>query len=179
MHKSVLFFLIEAIAALLFISVSGCHPYIRTIAAVTPEFSAYEKVAILWQSNRENIYEDFFLSYWMDAFPEQMIVERKELVKIIHEQDLLPGRLNEETRARIRRTLGVSALILVNLSVQKKDRRIISSEVKDLTIKIIDTETGLISVSAVSQGQDRPVDSIIVEAIRLIKEKVERRMYSS
>jgi hypothetical protein len=106
----------------------------------------------------------------MSAFPKQTLVERKEITQVIREQDLLPGRLDSRTRARLREVLGVDAIILVTF--HGVDRvHIFPRRVVNLSIKVVDTETGEITVSAVSQGEDRTIDSKIVEAIRMIENK--------
>ena len=151
--------------------VTGCKPHITSLATVRPGFDSYEKVAILWQQGRDEMQEAFFTAYWMDNFPGQTVVERVELMKIINEQDLLPNRLNEKTRARMRNVLGVRALILVSLRTQDRGRYIIPREIANLSIKVIDTETGEVAVSAVSEGRDRDIRPMIIESIRFIKEK--------
>jgi hypothetical protein len=148
----------------------SCAHYINTSVTVTPGFSRYRKVALLWQNGKSNIHENLFLTNWMNSFPNQTVIERKEISKIIREQDLLPGRLNDRTRARMREILGVDALILVIFYSEYRGflapRRIV-----DLSIKVVDAETGVITVSAVSQGKDRSIDSKIIEAVKIIESK--------
>jgi hypothetical protein len=147
----------------------GCT-FINTTVTVKPGFYNYRKIALLWQNGGEEIYENFFLANWMSAFPKQTLVERKEITQVIREQDLLPGRLDSRTRARLREVLGVDAIILVTF--HGVDRvHIFPRRVVNLSIKVVDTETGEITVSAVSQGEDRTIDSKIVEAIRMIENK--------
>lgn len=148
----------------------SCMHYINTSVTVKPGFSRYRKVALIWQNGGTDIYETFFLTNWMDSFPNQTLIERKEISKIIREQDLLPGRLNNRTRARIREVLGVDALILVIFYGEFR-RYLLPSRIVDLSIKVVDTETGVITVSAVSQGKHGSIDSKIVEAIKIIESK--------
>ena len=49
----------------------------------------------------------------MNSFPNQTLIERKEITKIIRVEGLGPGSLNNRTRTRIHEVLGVYALILV------------------------------------------------------------------
>lgn len=149
---------------------TGCGS-LSTIATVKPGFDAYEKVAIIWELGRDEMRETYFMAYWMDVFPDQTVVERSDLLKIIREQDLLPNRLNQKTRARMRNVLGVKALVLISLRSQDRGRYITPRETTHLSIKVIDTETGEVSVSAVSKGNDNKIESMIIEAIQLIKEK--------
>jgi hypothetical protein len=149
--------------------VTGCT-FINTTVTVKPGFSNYRKIALLWRNGGEEIYENFFLANWMSAFPRQTLVERKEISQVIREQDLLPSRLNSRTRARLREVFGVDALILVTF--HGADRiHIFPRHVVNLSIKVVDTETGEVTVSAVSQGEDRTIDSKMVEAIRMIEGK--------
>ena len=160
-----LLFIIAAINIGYFIV--GCT-FINTTVTVKPGFSNYRKITLLWQNGGEGIYENFFLANWMSAFPNQTLVERKEISQVIREQDLLPGRLNNRTRARIHEVFGVDALILVVFhSVDREN--LFARRVVNLSIKVVDTKTGEITVSAVSQGEDRTIDSKIVEAITKIE----------
>lgn len=178
MFKKILpiFLNVAAILVLITMTVSCCN--IKTTAAVKLYFSSYEKVAIIWQDDSGFIYETLFLSYWMENFPKQTLVERKELLEVIREQDLLRGRLNEETRARLRMVLGVNAIVVAHFNLKEKTR-LLDERRSDLSIKVIDTETGEISASAISQGNPRCNNSIIIEAVRIIKEKMEKSVYST
>jgi hypothetical protein len=149
--------------------VAGCT-FINTTVTVKPGFSNYRKIALFWRNGGEEIYENFFLANWMSAFPRQTLVERTEISQVIREQDLLPGRLNSSTRARLREVFGVDALILVVFHGIEREY-IFPKRVVNLSIKVVDTDTGEITVSAVSQGEDRTIDAKIVEAIRMIEGK--------
>ena len=162
-----LLFIIAAINIGYFIV--GCT-FINTTVTVKPGFSNYRKIALFWRNGGEEIYENFFLANWMSAFPRQTLVERTEISQVIREQDLLPGRLNSSTRARLREVFGVDALILVDFHGIEREY-IFPKRVVNLSIKVVDTDTGEISVSAVSQGEDRTIDAKIVEAIRMIEGK--------
>jgi hypothetical protein len=76
----------------------------------------------------------------MSAFPEQALVDRRDLEEIIGEQDLLKGRLDDGTRAKIRKILGVKAIIYPNY------------ESGQFSIKIVDTETGEIVAATLVSG---------------------------
>jgi len=54
------------------------------------------------------------LARGVSAFPGQVItfVERNRLQEILSEQDLLQGSLDDRTRAKIKQTLGIEALIM-------------------------------------------------------------------
>jgi hypothetical protein len=172
MQKKVFFTLFYfIIASTATFSFTSCTSRIHTMASVKQSFDSYEKVAIFWDRERDEMRKNFFLSYWMETFPEQTVVERKELRKIIREQDLLPKRINEKTRARIRNILGVRALVIVTLHKQNRGRYISPRETTHLSIKVLDTETGEIAVSALSEGKDCSIQTMIIETIRFIKKK--------
>src|SRR4051812_2084487 len=90
----------------LVIALAGCRSSSRGIEVdVRDEFLTYDRVA-LWSSlNRET--EDYFIPLYMQAFPTQTLVERRDVSAIIGEQDILPERLDEATRAKLRKILGV------------------------------------------------------------------------
>jgi hypothetical protein len=124
-----------------------------------PELKSYERIAVLGLDEEE---EQIFMAAYTKAFPEQMItfVERKELDTIMDEQDLLkegrkekegyPGpRLNDNTRARIRQIFGVELLILCSYdNVGARPTR------KKLRVRILDSETGAIVGSVISEGRN-------------------------
>lgn len=136
--------------------------------AVRPEFNHYDKVAI-WprfptgqtEGGLERLHEELFLPRYMRAFPQQRLVERRDLKTVIGEQDLLPERLNDETRARIRQIFGVKGLVFPNYT---------QGPTCQLAIKVIDTETGEIAAALVERknvGRDGvpPTDELIRQAI--------------
>jgi hypothetical protein len=76
-------------------------------------------------------------------------VERYRLKDIIGEQDLRQGRLNVDTRAKIRRILGVEALIMSTYY----DSDTLGGG-KKLLIRIVDSETGAIIGSVMTEAPD-------------------------
>jgi hypothetical protein len=106
--------------------------------AATRQFDAYDRVAIWANLNRQD--EELFIPLYMNAFPSQTLVERRDVEAILGEQDILPDRLDESTRARLRRILGVKALVYP------------SATTGQVAIKVVDTETGAISASVVVTG---------------------------
>lgn len=106
--------------------------------SVQSPFKQYDRVAV-W-STLSRAEEELFLPVYMDAFPKQELVERRDVQEIIGEQDILPDRLDESTRAEIRRILGVKAIVYPSASSRQ------------FAIKVIDTATGRISASCLVQG---------------------------
>jgi len=121
-------------------ALGGCNMHVEAVAR--PAFSMKGRVAILGHLTREQI--ELFTPLYMKAFPFQALVERRDLVEIINEQDLSPERLREETRAKIRRILGVTAIVYPNYT---------PTDPGQLSIKVIDTETGEI-VAAILVTRD-------------------------
>lgn len=111
----------------------GCGP-IKSDVGMRLVFDTYDKVAIWGSLLRSD--EEFFIPLWMISFPKQTLVERRDLESIMGEQDILPDRLDNATRAEIRRILGVKALIYPSFSTSAQ-----------FSIKVIDTETGEIVAS--------------------------------
>ncbi len=141
-------------------------------ASVRHSFASYDRVAIVWQRGQNQTLVNYFFNYWMEVFPGQIVVERNDLRRVVRDQDLLPGRLDEKTRAKIRRILGVEGLILVNYSEECRSSWIPKC-VRNLSIKVIDTETGAISVVANAEGRDYTGKSVVWKAIQAIKEKTQ------
>jgi len=124
-----------AILMLMIAMVAGCQTSTPGIEVnVRDDFLTYDRIALVSTLNRET--EDFFIPLYMNAFPSQTLVERRDVNAVIGEQDLLPERLNEETRAKLRRILGVKAIVYPR------------SFKEGFAIKVIQTETGAIAASA-------------------------------
>ncbi|MFC1636431.1 hypothetical protein ACFL5Z_16500 [Planctomycetota bacterium] len=96
--------------------------------------------------------EQIFMASYARIFPLPIItfVERYRLKDIIGEQDLLKGRLDDNTRAKIRRILGVEALILCTYY----DDDAVGAGGKKLRIRIVDSETGVILGSVMTIAGD-------------------------
>jgi hypothetical protein len=95
--------------------------------------------------------EQIFMASYTKAFPGQVItfVERKQLQELLSEQDLLRGRLDGRTRARIKQILGVEALILCTYY----DDEILPGG-KKLRVRIVDSSTGAIVGSVITKERD-------------------------
>ena len=131
-----------------------------------PQFLAYDRVA-LWSSlSRET--EDLFIPLYMDAFPGQTLVERRDVSAIIGEQDILPERLDEETRAKLRKILGVKAIVYPSATGEA------------FAVKVIETDTGAITASVyVESGGTpgagaKPVRQLVRQAIGALHTEAER-----
>jgi hypothetical protein len=112
---------------------AGCS-YSRDVdVVVRPQFLSYDRVALWSSMSRET--EDLFIPVYMDAFPGQTLVERRDVSAIIGEQDVLPDRLDEETRAKLRKILGVKAIVYPSVTSE------------GFAVKVIETDTGAISAS--------------------------------
>ena len=102
-----------------------------------PELYTYERHAVLGLDPEQ---EQIFMAAYLKAFSSRLVtfVERSRLREIISEQDLLKGRLDERTRARIQQILGVEALILCEYYAGQDERQM------KLRVRIVDSETGAI-----------------------------------
>jgi hypothetical protein len=117
---------------------SGCEGGSNTRALFTkPELFRYERYAVLGLDPEQ---EQIFMAAYVKTFAERVItfVERGRLREILSEQDLLTGRLNDRTRARIKQILGVEALVMCDYSVDEQGRH------KKFRVRIVDSETGAI-----------------------------------
>jgi hypothetical protein len=135
-----------AMVLLALILLTGCKS--RTRALFTkPELFTYERLAVLGLNPEQ---EQLFMAAYFKTFISQPItfVERGELAKIIGEQDLLKGRLNDRTRARIKEIFGVEALILCEY-YQDEAR---AGNAMKLRVRVVDSETGAIVGSVLTEN---------------------------
>ena len=126
---------------------AGCENRSTTRAVFTrPELHTYERLAVLGLDPEQ---EQLFMAAYIKTFIAQPItfVERGELAKIIGEQDLRQGRLNEKTRARIKQILGVEALILCEYSEDEAHPGAMK-----LRVRVVNSETGAIAGSAIPEN---------------------------
>jgi len=124
---------------------AGCEGQARAVFT-RPELLTYERLAVIGL-DPEN--EQIFMAAYIKTFVSRSVtfVERSRLAEIIGEQDLLQGRLNDRTRAKIKKILGVEALIMCEY--YKDDARP-GSQMK-LRVRVVDSETGAIVGSALTE----------------------------
>jgi hypothetical protein len=128
---------------------TGCARTPGTQALFTrPELITHSRLAVIGLTPEQ---EQIFMASYTKAFPGQIItfVERNRLQEILREQDLLQGRLNEKTRARIKELFGVEALIMC--TYYDGDEGIGR---KKLRIRIVDSATGAIVGSVITEARD-------------------------
>lgn len=142
------FYSISAFLVLAGLVVSaGCAR--KTEALFTrPELINHSRLAIIGLTPEQ---EQILMASYTKAFNGQVIifVERKRLQEIIGEQDLLHGRLNDKTRARIKELFGVEALVMCAYEDGAEGLGI-----KKLRVRIVDTATGAIVGSVITEGRD-------------------------
>jgi len=127
----------------------GCTARRKTEALFTrPELINHSRLAIIGLTPEQ---EQYFMASYTKTFSGQVItfVERNRLHEVISEQDLLKGRLNEKTRARIKELFGVEALIMC--TYYDGDTGIGS---KKLRVRIVDSATGAIVGSVITEAGD-------------------------
>jgi hypothetical protein len=128
---------------------AGCTHSGKTQALFTkPELITYSRLAIIGLTPEQ---EQIFMACYTKVFHGQLInfVERNRLQEILSEQDLLKGRLNERTRARLKELFGVEALIMCTY-YDGSD----GLGGKKLRVRIVDTATGVITGSVITEGSD-------------------------
>ena len=142
---------ISVFILIMILSISGgCTRKPTTQALFTrPELISRGRLAVLGLNPEQ---EQIFMASYVKAFPGQIItfVERNRLKDLISEQDLLKGRLDENTRAKIKRILGVEALIIC--AYDDDDTSGVGG--KKLRIRIVDSETGAILGSVITFAKD-------------------------
>lgn len=123
----------------------GCRQ--RTHALFTrPELKSYERYAILGLTGEQ---EQIFMATYLRTFHELDItfLERGRLTDVLGEQDLLQGRLNSRTRAKISQILGVELLLICAYEPAGPGGRN-----KKMRLRIVDSETGIIVGSVITQA---------------------------
>jgi hypothetical protein len=103
---------------------------------IREEFLDYKKVVVLpFKGDTRGEASDAFAERLHEKFPQVALFEQKQLLGIFEEQDLYPGKLNESTRRRIGKVLGVQALIMGDIYYPSILRWL-------LQVQIVDVETG-------------------------------------
>ena len=127
---------------------AGCASRKTEALFTRPELINHGRLAIIGLTPEQ---EQIFMASYTKAFPGQIItfVERNRLQEILSEQDLLKGRLNENTRARIKQLLGVEALIMCTY-YDGAD----GTGIKKLRVRIVDSATGAIVGSVITEARD-------------------------
>jgi len=126
---------------------TGCAR--KTQALFTkPELITFGRLAVLGLTPEQ---EQIFMASYTKAFPGQVItfVERNRLQEILSEQDLLQGRLDDRTRAKVKQILGVEALIICTYYDGTS-----GAGRKKLRIRVVNSETGAIVGSVITQARD-------------------------
>ena len=112
------------------------------------ELITFERLAVLGLTPEQ---EQIFMASYINAFPGKMItfVERALLLEVIREQDLQLGRLDEKTRAKVKQVLGVEALFICTYYDATG-----GAGTKKLRVRVVNSETGAIVGSVITQGPD-------------------------
>jgi hypothetical protein len=94
-------------------SSTGWVPQWSGSGFIRKEFLDYKKVAVLpFKGDTRGEASDAFAESLHEKFPQVALFEQKQLLEIFEEQDLYPGKLNESTRRRVGKVLGVEALVM-------------------------------------------------------------------
>ena len=104
------------------------------------ELVTFQRFAVLGLTAEQ---EQIFMASYLKAFPGKVImfIERSLLQKVISEQDLLLGRLDEKSRAKVKQVLGVEGLIICTYYDESS-----GAGTKKLRVRIINSTTGAIVV---------------------------------
>jgi len=141
----------------------GCGPrrYGTQALFTKPELIMRHRLAVLGLTPEQ---EQIFMARYIKTFSGQMItfVERNRLTDIIGEQDLLKGRLDDDKRAKIKRILGVEALIMCTYYDATT-----GSTGKKLRVRVVDSETGAIIGSVITVAPDN-FDTHALTAVRAL-----------
>jgi len=142
LHGIFSFFLILVCLTIL----TGCHRKMQALFT-KPKLSECGRLAVLGLDPEQ---EQIFMASYTNAFHRLAItfVERKRLIDILSEQDLLEGRLNDQTRAKLQQIFGVEALVICHYY----DADGVGG--KKLRIRIVDSETGAILGSVITRAGD-------------------------
>jgi hypothetical protein len=141
---------------------SGCAQ--RTKGLFTQsELKDYKRLAVLGLTPEQ---EQLFMACYIKGFQEQptTFVERTRLQEVVKEQDLLHGRLDDKTRAKIRQIFGVEALIMCQY-----DEGPDGQGMNKLRVRIVDSATGAITGSVIIEGVG-DFESLSQQAVKALKQ---------
>lgn len=126
---------------------TGCGQKMQALFT-KPKLSECGRLAVLGNLDREQ--EQIFMASYTNAFHRLAItfVERDRLIDVLSEQDLLEGRLDDDTRAELQKIFGVEALVMCHYD----DADGLGG--KKLRIRIVDSETGAIVGSVITRAGD-------------------------
>lgn len=130
------------------------------------QLKSYERLAVLGLTAEQ---EQVFMAWYIRVFKDQptTFVERSRLRDIVGEQDLLRiprDRLDDKTRARMKQILGVEALALCAFEEGDQGRG-----PKKLRVRIVDTETGAIVGSVITEARG-DFESHCEQAVKALKQ---------
>ncbi len=148
MRRALVWMLLGASVLIVAPTVVGCRSHAAVQHAVSrPDYLKYRRVAVVGRLQRTQ--EEFLIPLYMQAFPSQAMVERRDLESALGEQDLLKDadRLDAETRAQVRELLGVDALVFASYTGGKWPQ---------MSLKTIDTRTGEIVAAVLTTPNPRP-----------------------
>jgi hypothetical protein len=154
-----------SIVGLMIWMVGGCATSVEV--ATREPFYTYNRVAMVSNLSRQQ--EELFIPIYMKAFPHQSVVERRDLAAVVGEQDLLPERLDEQTRAKLKQLLGVEALVVPSFTPKTEQGR------SQLSLKVVDTESGEVTaavlVTEAKPFMSKPADDrgMIRKAVATLK----------
>jgi hypothetical protein len=142
LHGIFRFFLIVVCLTIL----TGCQRKMQALFT-KPKLSECGRLAVLGLDPEQ---EQIFMASYTNAFHRLAVtfVERNRLRDILSEQDLLEGRLNDQTRAKLKQIFGVEALVMCHYY----DAGGVGG--KKLRIRIVDSETGAIIGSVITRAGD-------------------------
>ena len=129
--------LVAAVASAL----GGCTQW-RTEVVLTADFYRYDTVGIVAEMDRFE--ENLFIPLYMDAFPHQLIVERRDLETLLEELNVQSERIDADVRERIREISGIEALLYPYSERLIRSGRHVGSA---FALKAIDMETGEITAA--------------------------------
>lgn len=112
------------------------------------ELVTFHRLAVLGLTAEQ---EQIFMASYLKAFDGQVItfIERALLHELISEQDLLQGRLDDKTRAKVKQVHGVEALIICTYYDESS-----GVGTKKLRVRVVNSTTGAIVGSVITQGRD-------------------------
>jgi len=141
---------------------AGCAQRTKGLFTLS-ELKTYQRLAVLGLTPEQ---EQLFMACYIKGFQEQptTFVERTRLQEVVKEQDLLHGRLDDKTRAKIRQIFGVEALIMCQYD-QGPD----GQGMNKLRVRIVNSETGAIAGSVIIEGVG-DFDSLGQQAVKALKQ---------
>ena len=127
---------------------AGCVVVRTEGVTAKPAIAQYRQLALAGLSDEAAA---VFTAMFMETFPNAAFVEKDALLRLGPEEDLLPARLEDDVRSRVRTSLGVQGIV----AILWEDSG--AAGTMNWSLTVTDTETGEVTGSATTRFRKEPL----------------------